>query len=104
MLHFDVCHLLYHRLGRNSIPILAFRVRWPAAGDSQSAGEYSGSEKEANSPVGRRSGVTGQMLLDDDDRRRVVPDGVAEQLGHADDLDLEAAERGSFCQNRKDRL
>jgi hypothetical protein len=41
---------------------------------------------------GRRGGVAGGVVLNDDDRRRVVPDGVAEQLGHADDVGVEAAD------------
>jgi hypothetical protein len=32
------------------------------------------------------------MVVNDDDRRRVVLDGVAEQLGHADDVGLEATD------------
>ena len=41
---------------------------------------------------GRRGGVAGGVVVNDDDRRRVVLDGVAEQLGHADDVGVEAAD------------
>jgi hypothetical protein len=41
---------------------------------------------------GRRGGVAGGVIVNDDDRRCVVLDGVAEQLGHADDVGLEATD------------
>jgi hypothetical protein len=54
---------------------------------------------------GRRGEVAGGMVLNDDDRCRVVPDGVADQLGHADGVGLEAADiDGGDSQNLVARI